>query len=205
MPTNLVDSGTFTSPIVAPTDGDALNAASVVTGLQGLANRTRFLFNQAMIIGYREHMFATNAPGTVHEATSSASYVTVSTSDTISVPDAGVPCAVGDRIYVMATAAFSAVLGTDEFVYGSARLAISSSSQALTKMDGSEVSFQVQNPAAGTSVDGYTNVTMIGSHTAAYAQVYNPSLQRKKDSGTGGDLQIMQNWRWVSLVIRPRV
>jgi len=59
MPTNLVDSGTFTSPIVAPTDGDALNAASVVTGLQGLANRT--YYNSINVAGLQTRTFGVTA------------------------------------------------------------------------------------------------------------------------------------------------
>jgi hypothetical protein len=40
MPQNLTDSDAFTSPVVAPADTDAANAASIVQGLQPLANRT---------------------------------------------------------------------------------------------------------------------------------------------------------------------
>lgn len=43
MPTNLTDSAAFTSPVVAPVDADPADAASVVTPLQALANRTRYL------------------------------------------------------------------------------------------------------------------------------------------------------------------
>lgn len=46
MPQNITDVSTFTDPVVAPTDGDALNAASMTApgvGLQALANRTRKL------------------------------------------------------------------------------------------------------------------------------------------------------------------
>jgi hypothetical protein len=39
-PQNLTDSDAFTSPVVAPADTDAANAASIVQGLQPLANRT---------------------------------------------------------------------------------------------------------------------------------------------------------------------
>ncbi len=47
MPQNITDVSTFTSPIVAPADGDPENAASVVTAIQGLSNRTRSLLNGA--------------------------------------------------------------------------------------------------------------------------------------------------------------
>lgn len=50
MPQNLTDSSTFTTPVVAPTGGDVRNAASVVTALQALANRTKYL-NDALILG----------------------------------------------------------------------------------------------------------------------------------------------------------
>lgn len=43
MPQNITDVYAFTSPVVAPDDGDAATAASVLTGLQGLANRTKYL------------------------------------------------------------------------------------------------------------------------------------------------------------------
>lgn len=43
MPTNITDVYAFTAPVVAPADGDALTAASAVTALQALANRTKFL------------------------------------------------------------------------------------------------------------------------------------------------------------------
>lgn len=46
MPQNIVDVSTFTSPVVAPADGDPLNAASITApgvGLQALSNRTRKL------------------------------------------------------------------------------------------------------------------------------------------------------------------
>lgn len=44
MPTTIVDVSTFTDPITAPADGDALNAASInTTAIQKLSNRTRYL------------------------------------------------------------------------------------------------------------------------------------------------------------------
>ena len=43
MPQNITDSNAFTTPIVAPADGDAGLASSVLTGFQGLANRTYYL------------------------------------------------------------------------------------------------------------------------------------------------------------------
>lgn len=50
MPINITDVDTFSDPIVAPADGDVLNAASVTdaggVGFQGLANRTRKLGNR---------------------------------------------------------------------------------------------------------------------------------------------------------------
>ena len=46
MPTNITDVSAFTDPVVGPADGDALNAASALTGLQGLANRTRKLVDR---------------------------------------------------------------------------------------------------------------------------------------------------------------
>lgn len=48
MPQNITDVSTFTDPVVAPTDGDVLNAASVTAagvGFQALANRTRQLLD----------------------------------------------------------------------------------------------------------------------------------------------------------------
>lgn len=45
MPTNITDVSAFTSPVVAPADGDARNAASMTQGEQPLADRTRFLLN----------------------------------------------------------------------------------------------------------------------------------------------------------------
>src|SRR6185295_1478747 len=41
MSANIVDVDAFTSPVVAPTDGDALTAASVIQAIQPLSNRTR--------------------------------------------------------------------------------------------------------------------------------------------------------------------
>lgn len=46
MPKNLTDTSAFTDPIVVPVDSDPRNSASVETGFQGLANRTRYLLNQ---------------------------------------------------------------------------------------------------------------------------------------------------------------
>jgi hypothetical protein len=43
MPTNIVDTATYTNPIVAPASGDPRTAASVETMGQGLANRTAYL------------------------------------------------------------------------------------------------------------------------------------------------------------------
>lgn len=45
MPTNLTDVSAFTSPVVAPADGDTRNAASVNAAFQSLADRGRFLLN----------------------------------------------------------------------------------------------------------------------------------------------------------------
>jgi hypothetical protein len=41
MSANIVDVDAFTSPVVVPTDGDALSAASVIQGFQPLSDRTR--------------------------------------------------------------------------------------------------------------------------------------------------------------------
>lgn len=41
MPNNITDVDTFTDPIQAPADGDALNATTLDLAPQGLANRTR--------------------------------------------------------------------------------------------------------------------------------------------------------------------
>lgn len=47
MPQNIADVSTFTDPITAPADGDPLNAASIVPlSVQGLADRTRYLFDK---------------------------------------------------------------------------------------------------------------------------------------------------------------
>src|SRR6266851_4334728 len=45
MPQNITDVIAYTSPIVAPQDGDAETAGSVLTGIQGLANRSVYLNN----------------------------------------------------------------------------------------------------------------------------------------------------------------
>lgn len=49
MPTNITDVNAFTSPIVAPSDGDDLTAASIAAaggvGLQGLSDRARYLLS----------------------------------------------------------------------------------------------------------------------------------------------------------------
>lgn len=45
MPTDITDVDAFTAPVVAPASGDARTAASVVQGLQPLANRTRAAIN----------------------------------------------------------------------------------------------------------------------------------------------------------------
>lgn len=43
MPVNITDVYAFTSPVVAPVDGDAATAASVNTAIQALSNRTKYL------------------------------------------------------------------------------------------------------------------------------------------------------------------
>jgi hypothetical protein len=45
MPTNITDVSTFSDPVVGPADGDTRNASSVLTGLQHLANRTRWIYD----------------------------------------------------------------------------------------------------------------------------------------------------------------
>jgi hypothetical protein len=45
MPQNITDTSAFTSPVVAPVDGEAANAASLLAALQPLSNRTRYLLN----------------------------------------------------------------------------------------------------------------------------------------------------------------
>jgi len=59
MPNNIVDVSTFTDPVVAPADGDALDAASIVpNGLQALANRTRLLVNRTTgVVGAGEFAY----------------------------------------------------------------------------------------------------------------------------------------------------
>lgn len=46
MPSNITDVDEFTDPVQGPTDGEAATGASVLLGLQDLANRTRYLKNQ---------------------------------------------------------------------------------------------------------------------------------------------------------------
>lgn len=46
MPTNITDVDTFTSTIVTAADGDAVNGASRETEAQGLADRSRYLYNR---------------------------------------------------------------------------------------------------------------------------------------------------------------
>jgi len=47
MPQNITDVSTFTDPVTAPADGDALDAASIITnGIQAAANRTRYLVDR---------------------------------------------------------------------------------------------------------------------------------------------------------------
>jgi hypothetical protein len=48
MATNLTDVSAFTSPVIAPADGDTRNAASITQGEQPLADRTRFLLNASV-------------------------------------------------------------------------------------------------------------------------------------------------------------
>lgn len=50
MSANIVDVDAFTSPVVVPTDGDALSAASVIQGFQPLADRTRNSKNRLDVI-----------------------------------------------------------------------------------------------------------------------------------------------------------
>lgn len=50
MPVNITDVPIFTDPITAPAGADVADAASVVSPIQKLANRTRYLFNR--IDGY---------------------------------------------------------------------------------------------------------------------------------------------------------
>jgi len=45
MPLNLTDVNQFDAAVTVPVDGDVRNAASVQTGLQNLANRTRYISN----------------------------------------------------------------------------------------------------------------------------------------------------------------
>lgn len=66
MSQNIIDGITFVDPVVAPSDGDTLNAASVVApgvGFQALSDRTRHLVNRTGLIdGSGEHVY-TNAAG----------------------------------------------------------------------------------------------------------------------------------------------
>ncbi len=64
MSVNITDSSTFTSPIVAPADGDAATAASVVVGMQGLANRTKYLSDNLLLAQSRQFaVFDVSATG----------------------------------------------------------------------------------------------------------------------------------------------
>lgn len=54
MPANLTDSNAFSGPVVAPADGDAANAASIVQGLQPLANRTYYVQQLAEVLGIKK-------------------------------------------------------------------------------------------------------------------------------------------------------
>jgi hypothetical protein len=48
MPANVTDADAFTSPIVVPSAGEGVTAASVLAYVQGLANRTRYLLNRLL-------------------------------------------------------------------------------------------------------------------------------------------------------------
>lgn len=53
MPENITDSSAFTDPVVVPSDSDPANRSYLVTAVQGLANRTRWLKNEAArVAGY---------------------------------------------------------------------------------------------------------------------------------------------------------
>lgn len=54
MPQNITDVDAFTAPIVAPADGDTRDAASVLTGFQGLANRAKYLYERVITDGVRK-------------------------------------------------------------------------------------------------------------------------------------------------------
>lgn len=51
MPQNITDVSEFTSPIVAPADGDDRDASSVLGAFQALANRARLLYNILTVDG----------------------------------------------------------------------------------------------------------------------------------------------------------
>lgn len=53
MTVNITDSDTFTDPIVAPDDGDLANGAIFQLAPQGLANRTRYLYNRSAYASYK--------------------------------------------------------------------------------------------------------------------------------------------------------
>lgn len=50
MPTTITDVSTFTTPVLGPAGGEARTAASVLTGLQALANRTAYI-NDRLVAG----------------------------------------------------------------------------------------------------------------------------------------------------------
>lgn len=54
MPANLTDSNAFSGPVVAPADGDAANAASIVQGLQPLANRSYYVQQLCEVSGVKK-------------------------------------------------------------------------------------------------------------------------------------------------------
>lgn len=74
MPQNIIEVSSWTSPIVAPLDGDSATAASVVASIQGLTNRTKTLEFSS---GVWTPTLTTNAVNNVTHSTQIGTYLKI--------------------------------------------------------------------------------------------------------------------------------
>ena len=90
MSASLTDVDAFTSPVTVPTDGDALDGASVLAAFQALADRTRNLKNRIDLSKYgRCAVSGSPTPGTKAALTLSAASGATVVSDQLVVPATG--------------------------------------------------------------------------------------------------------------------
>jgi hypothetical protein len=174
MSTNIVDVATFTAPVVVPSAGDLLAAATTLATAQALANRTAFLNAFPMI----------RQLGKVQGAGTVTSYATVNTGALTDI--AGITTTVNAQTNDVLVAVAQAQLAAVGLTVGRLQLMHSSSSLAQIQL-GAATGEVTLNATINNGM-----ITLVGYAVAGFTETYTVKMRGFDELGAG--LSIRNNW-----------